>query len=132
MTINLSDSHGSRWQPTGLVTTLLSPGARQVVRCWLSPSGFLDEQQHPKILLSLINEPGTFADLVRTANANLVPAVVLNELLRKGIVEPLESGHILLRRSAYAPANEQEDSQPETEPDNTLDSDPPRRRFNDI
>ncbi|HAX11440.1 MAG TPA: hypothetical protein DCX68_15520, partial [Marinobacter hydrocarbonoclasticus] len=34
---------------------------------------------------------------------NLVPSVVLAELLRKGIVETLESGHVLLKRSAYAP-----------------------------
>ncbi|GGC59900.1 hypothetical protein GCM10011362_05400 [Marinobacter halophilus] len=83
------------------------------------------------MLLSLINEPGTFTDLVRTANDNLVPAVVLNELLRKGIVETLESGHIMLRRSAYAPANEL-NAQPEADYDDTFGLHPPRRRFNDI
>lgn len=131
MSLNHLDSQSSKWHPTGLVTTLLSPGARQVIRCWLGPFGFLDEQHHPRMLLSMINEPGTFPDLVRTANSNLVPAVVLNELLRKGIVETLESGHILLRRSAYAPATSG-DSQCTTELADCLTAYPPRRRFNDI
>lgn len=131
MTKKLSNSQDSRWQPTELVTTLLSSGARQVVRCWLSPSCFLDEHHHPRMLLSQVNEAGDFSDLVRTANANLVPAVILNELLRKGIVETVESGHILLRRSAYAPVNEQ-NTQPGADFDDTFDLHPPRRRFNDI
>lgn len=87
MSPNHLQSYPSKWQPTGLVTTLLSPGARQVIRCWLGPFGFLDEHDHPRMLLSALNEPGTFWDLVQTANSNLVPAVVLNELLRKGMVE---------------------------------------------
>ncbi|WP_138435314.1 hypothetical protein [Marinobacter shengliensis] len=131
MSPNHSQSHPSKWQPTGLVTTLLSPGARQVIRCWLGPFGFLDEQQHPRMLHSIINEPGTFGDLVRTANSNLAPAVVLNELLRKGIVETLESGHVLLRRSAYAPATE---ALPLSAGgfEESIAAYPPRRRFNDI
>ncbi len=131
MALNLSNSQPARWQPTELVNTLLSPGARQVIRCWLGPSGFLDDHHHPRMLLSLINEPGSFPDLVHAANANLVPAVVLNELLRKGIVETLESGHILLRRSAYAPSGQQ-GSQPPEDVEDTFGFNPPRRRFNDI
>ncbi len=131
MSPNHSQSHPPKWQPTGLVTTLLSPGARQVIRCWLGPFGFLDEQQHPRMLLARINDPGTFGDLVRTANSNLAPAVVLNELLRKGIVETLESGHVLLRRSAYAPATEAA-QQSTVASDDCLAAYSPRRRFNDI
>lgn len=78
-----------RWQTTELVSMLLSPGARQVVRYWLSSEHFLDEQKHPKVVLATPphEPPHSFVDLVQIANPNLVPSVVLAELLRKGIVE---------------------------------------------
>ncbi|KPQ27566.1 MAG: hypothetical protein HLUCCX14_14325 [Marinobacter excellens HL-55] len=131
MTKNLPNGHELRWQPTELVTTLLSSGARQVIRCWLSPSRFLDEQHHPKMLLSQINDTDTFSDLVHTANGNLAPAVILNELLRKGIVETVGNGYILLRRSAYAPASSQA-AQPKTNHDEVFGLHPPKRRSNDV
>lgn len=128
-----SASTGSaRWQPTGLVTTLLSPGARQVVRCWLVAEDYLDEHHHPRMLLSSPDAPSPFADMVHCANPNLVPAVVLGELLRKGIVESLDSGHILLRRSAYAPAGKADTADPSAEPETPISERIPRRRFNDI
>ena len=95
MALNVPTGQPPRWQTTELVSMLLSPGARQVVRYWLSSEHFLDEQKHPKVVLATPHEPHSFVDLV--------PSVVLAELLRKGIVETLESGHVLLKRSAYAP-----------------------------
>ncbi|ERS85982.1 MULTISPECIES: hypothetical protein [Marinobacter] len=103
MALNVPTGQPPRWQTTELVSMLLSPGARQVVRYWLSSEHFLDEQKHPKVVLATPHEPHSFVDLVQIANPNLVPSVVLAELLRKGIVETLESGHVLLKRSAYAP-----------------------------
>ena len=121
----------ARWQPTGLVTTLLSPGARQVINCWLGTGDFLDEQHQPRILLALAEGDDAFTDLVRCANPDLVSAVVLNELLRKGIVEALESGHVLLKRSAYAPAGQPEPESVLAEPEDLFSNGIPRRRFND-
>lgn len=131
MNANGESSQQARWQPTGLVTTLLSAGARQVVRCWLGSDRFLDEHHHPRMILALADDPDTFPELVHAANPNLVSAVVLNELLRKGIVEKLESGHVLLRRSAYAPVNENE---PEgvTNEETAFTVTSLRRRYNDI
>ena len=103
MVLSVMAGQIDRWQPTELVSMLLSPGARQVVNSWLKTDVFLDEQHHPRMLLSMPHDPQSFADLVQAANPNLVPAVVLNELLRKGIVESLESRHVLLKRSTYAP-----------------------------
>jgi hypothetical protein len=118
-----------RWEPTGLVTTLLSSGARNVIRCWLDLSRFRDEHHHPRMLPMEKQEPGTFQALVHEAGENLVPAVVLNELLRKGIVETLDSGHVLLRRSAYAPFGGEIENIADQE--FSFDLAAPKRRYND-
>ncbi|WP_417517222.1 DUF6502 family protein [Marinobacter sp.] len=90
-----------RWEPTELASTILSAPSRQVVSHWISSLSFLDENQHP-ILLALNNqsEPSV-SQLVRAVNPDFAPSVILNELLRKGVVEQLDSGHVLLRRSTY-------------------------------
>jgi|SRR5690554_3956709 len=90
-----------RWEPTELASTILSGPSREVVRHWISALGFLDENLHP-VLLSMNNqkEP-TFSQLVQAVNPGLSSSVVLNELLRKGVVEQLDSGQVLLRRSTY-------------------------------
>ncbi|WP_100638423.1 DUF6502 family protein [Marinobacter salexigens] len=90
-----------RWEPTVLASTLLSAPSREVIKHWISAVAFLDENQHPVLLsMNSQNEP-TFSQLVQAANPKLAPSVVLNELLRKGIVEQLDSGQVLLRRSTY-------------------------------
>lgn len=131
MILKVASGQPPRWQPTGLVTTLLSPGARQVIRCWLGSESYQDEQHHPRMVLALSDEPGAFPALVRLANPSLVSAVVLSELLRKGIVETLESGHVLLRRSAYAPTNELTQENAPTEAFPSVSERTPRRRSND-
>src|SRR5690554_4062942 len=90
-----------RWEPTELASTILSGPGREVVRYWISALEFLDENMHP-VLLSMDNlrEP-TFTQLVQAVSPALVASVVLNELLRKGVVEQLNSGQVLLRRSTY-------------------------------
>lgn len=99
-----SPNHSARWVPTDLVYILLSSPARQVVRSWLESPQFLDEQKDPA-LMSLDEEQSfSFPALVRAVNPDYVPVVILNELLRKGIVETMGTGHVLLRRSAYAPS----------------------------
>ncbi|OZB05185.1 MAG: hypothetical protein B7X58_14280, partial [Marinobacter sp. 34-60-7] len=60
-----------RWEPTGLVTTLLSSGARNVICCWLELSRFRDETDHPKMLPVEKQETGTFQALVHEAGDNL-------------------------------------------------------------
>lgn len=91
------------WQPTDLVITLLSASAREVVRHWISSKRFLDSNNEPTLLPMASPEGAGFIALVNQVNRDLAPAVIINELLRKGIVEQHESGCLLLRRSAYIP-----------------------------
>lgn len=97
------------WQPTELVSTLLSASAREVVRHWISSKRFLDANNEPTLLLMASTEEAGFISLVGQVNGDLVPAVICSELLRKGIVEQHDSGRLLLRRSAYVPGLPQED-----------------------
>ncbi|MEH6561663.1 MAG: hypothetical protein V7713_09545 [Marinobacter sp.] len=90
-----------RWEPTELASTILSASSREVVRHWISAVAFLDENQHP-VLLAMSNESEpSFNQLVQAVDPGFAPSVVLNELLRKGIVEQVDSGCVLLRRSTY-------------------------------
>ncbi|MBK1853065.1 hypothetical protein FE845_17085 [Marinobacter sp. 1-4A] len=89
------------WEPTELASTILSASGRQVVSHWISAMAFLDENQHPVLLAMDKQSEPSFNQLVHAVNPGFVPAVVLNELLRKGVVEQLDSGYLLLRRSTY-------------------------------
>jgi len=91
------------WQPTELVSTLLSASAREVVRHWISSARFLDANNEPTLLLVSGSQETGFGALVGQVSRDLVPAVILSELLRKGIVEQYERGRLMLRRSAYVP-----------------------------
>lgn len=93
----------SFWQPTELVSTLLSRGARDVVRHWIGQKRFLDDDNQPRSLNVGSPDDADFNNLISLVNPHLVPAVICNELLRKGIVETHDNGSLLLRRSAYVP-----------------------------
>jgi hypothetical protein len=90
-----------RWEPTELASTILSAPGREVVSHWISAVAFLDENQHPVLLAVNNQSEPSFSQLVLAVNPDFAPSVVLNELLRKGVVEQLDSGHVLLRRSTY-------------------------------
>ncbi|MBL1272196.1 MAG: hypothetical protein ACI92B_001829 [Marinobacter maritimus] len=90
-----------RWEPTELASTILSGPGRDVVRHWISALAYLDENQHPVLLAVNNQSEPSFSQLVQSVNAGYAPSVILNELLRKGVVEQLDSGHVLLRRSTY-------------------------------
>lgn len=90
-----------RWEPTELASTLLSASSRDVVSHWISALAFLDENQHPVMLTMDVHSKPAFSQLVYAVNPRLVPAVILNELLRKGVVELLDNDYLLLRRSTY-------------------------------
>ncbi|HBX39137.1 MAG TPA: hypothetical protein DEG64_01260 [Marinobacter adhaerens] len=120
-----------RWEPTELASTILSASSRQVIRSWISSSEFLDEHHDPVMLLMDNYATDSFRSLVQATNPDFSPTVVLNELLRKGVVEPLDSGYLMMRRSIYAP------SQPGLPRESRVDQvfehedEIPRRRFND-
>lgn len=103
MSPGASTSAESFWQPTELVSTLLSRGARDVVRHWISQKRFLDDNNQPRSLSVDSPEDADFNNLISLVSPHLVPAVICNELLRKGIVEKHDNGSLLLRRSAYVP-----------------------------
>ena len=121
-----------RWEPTELASTILSASSRQVIRSWISFNEFLDEHHHPVMLMTDNRSPNSFSYLVRATNPEFVPTVVLNELLRKGVVESLDNGYLLLRRSVYAP------SQPRLHGESRInkvfrhEDEIPRRRYNDV
>lgn len=92
------------WETTELVDLLLSPGAREVLNCWLTDTRFLDENLEPA-LLPLAEEGGTgLLNLVIRPGKELSPARLLDELLDSGLVEQAALGIFLLRRAAYMPS----------------------------
>ncbi|GGE55410.1 hypothetical protein GCM10011533_04810 [Streptosporangium jomthongense] len=90
-----------RWEPTELASTILSAPGREVVSHWISAVAFLDENEHPVLLGTDNQSEPTFSQLVQAVNPEFAPSVILNELLRKGVVEQIDDGHVLLRRSTY-------------------------------
>lgn len=94
-----------QWDLAEMAYTILSPCARQILKCWISFPEFLDENWHPVILETAVSSAGEnrgFQSLVREVNPLLASTVILNELRRKHIVEMLDNGQVLLKRSAYA------------------------------
>lgn len=99
------DSMVARWRITELVETLLSPGTREVVQTWLGDHRFLDKQGDPAMLSLVETEKPEFGQLVQKTNQRLEVNNVFMELTRLGLVEQLDSGYLMLRRSAYGPGN---------------------------
>lgn len=120
------------WQLTELVRTLLSASAREVVWHWVSSKRFLDANNEPTLLPMAGSDEAGFTNLVGQVNRDLAPAVIFNELLRKGIVEQHESGCLLLRRSAYVPGLPHEDDAFALAEDRGAYGRTPRRRRNDF
>lgn len=90
-----------RWEPAELACTILSAPSREVVSYWISALTFLDENQHPVVLATSSHGDLNFNQLVREVNPGYAAPVILNELLRKGVVEQSGSDQVLLRRSTY-------------------------------
>lgn len=89
------------WELAESVGIILSPAAYEVARYWVTAADFLDENGHPAMLaMRAQSEPG-FYQLVEAVHLAVPSCDVLDELLRKGVAEQLESHHVLLRRSAY-------------------------------
>ncbi|MDO6823005.1 hypothetical protein [Marinobacter sp. 1_MG-2023] len=120
-----------RWEPTELASTILSASARQVIRAWISSKEFLDEHNDPVMLMMDTQSANSFAQLVQSTSPELAPLVVLNELLRKGVVEPLDNGSLLLRRSVYAPSQPRRHRAHRINRIFRADEAIARRRFND-
>jgi hypothetical protein len=123
-----------QWEIAEMACTILSPGARQILRYWVRSPEFLDDNRHPVVLgtaNSQVGEQWAFQCLVRAANPAAAPMAILNELQRKEIVEMLDNGQVFLRRSAYMISHPQFKSEPYEHnalmPDATL----PCRRYND-
>lgn len=120
-----------RWEPTELASTILSASSRQVIRSWISSKEFLDEHYDPLMLLMDNHATNSFRNLVQATNPDFAPTVVLNELLRKGVVEPLDSGYLMLRRSVYAPSQPRLPSESGADQVFETEDEIPRRRFTD-
>ena len=120
-----------RWEPTELASTILSASSRQVIRSWISSKEFLDEHHDPVMLLMDSHATNSFSNLVQATDPDFAPTVVLNELLRKGVVEPLDSGYLMLRRSVYAPSQPRLPTEARGDQVSEFEDEMPRRRFND-
>jgi hypothetical protein len=125
---------GPQWDLAGMAYTILSPCARQILKYWIRCPEFLDESMHPVMLrtaASTTDENKAFQYLVHQANPALAAAVILNELQRKKIVEVLDNGQILLRRSAYVVSHPQFENEPYERSTLNLDTEFPCRRYDD-
>ncbi|WP_150910541.1 hypothetical protein [Marinobacter halotolerans] len=91
------------WQPAELVNALLSRPCRNVIRHWIRNEHFLGADNEPRLLRAYGDKENGFDRLVYQCDSLLSPAVVRNELLRKGVVELTDDDRIMLRRSAYVP-----------------------------
>ena len=131
MSLTRQPNIACRWEPTELASTILSAASRQVIRSWISSNEFLDEHHDPVMLLMDNHATNSFRNLVEATNPDFAPTVVLNELLRKGVVEPLDSGYLMLRRSVYAPAQPWLTGESRVGQVHESEDDIPRRRFND-
>ncbi|MHB8453725.1 MAG: DUF6502 family protein [Acidiferrobacterales bacterium] len=76
--------------------------AARVIATWVSTSRYLDAHRRPRSLpLSATGNRPSFESLVRETRADMRPNVILDELLRVGVVEVLEGDKVKLLRSAY-------------------------------
>lgn len=132
MTVMNGPGKCRRWEPTELAVTLLSKGALQVVRQWISCAAFLDHHDDPMMLAMAGGSEGGFIRLVYRANRELPPAVILKELLGKGIVEQHVSGKLLLRRIAYVPSQPRRKSATRVQPGAVIAPPFRRRRHTDF
>ena len=120
------------WQTTELVSTLLSRSARDVVRHWISQKPFLGDDNQPRSLSFGSSDYDDFSSLIAQVGPHLAPAVIRNELLRKGIVEQHDNGSLLLRRSAYVPGVLSEQDLGLYPEKRLVSGEDPRRRRNDL
>lgn len=98
--ISAGAGHGALRKEAGI--------AVRVIAEWVGNRHFLDARGRPRFLplRSTGNKP-TFESLIRKVKADMRPKVVLDELLRAGVVE-LENDKVRLRRNAYVPASPDE------------------------
>lgn len=82
--------------------------AVRVVSGWRRDETFLDPSGEP-LRLPLEGDGVDFGALVRKYSGDLPPRAILDELLRSGSVERLESGDIRLLSSSYGPQSGMED-----------------------
>ncbi len=76
--------------------------AARVIATWVSTSRYLDMHRRPKCLpLNATGNRPSFESLVRETRADMRPNVILDELLRVGVVEALDGDKVKLLRSAY-------------------------------
>jgi hypothetical protein len=118
----------ARWRITELVETLLSPAACEVLETWLGDYHFLDNQGDPALLSLAETEKSEFGQLVQRTNQRIEVSNVFLELTRLGLVEQLDTGYVMLRRSAYGPGNAGPSDRPRPTP---ADEDMPYRRYTD-
>lgn len=125
---------GPQWDLAGMAYTILSPCARQILKYWIRNPEFLDESLHPVMLgttASTSDGNKAFQHLVHEADPTLLSSVILNELQRKEIVEVLDNGQILLKRSAYVVSHPQFENESYERSTLSLDTEFPCRRYND-
>jgi len=81
--------------------------ATQIISRWTTEAEYLDRDGRPLLLPRLAAEDdsaaASFASLVRSVNTDIRPRVVLDELLRLGIVELSADEQICLRADAFVP-----------------------------
>lgn len=79
--------------------------ATQIISRWTTEPSFLDATGQPRLLPRLAGEAeaASFDSLVRSVNTDIRPRVVLDELLRLGIVALAADEQVCLRADAFVP-----------------------------
>ncbi len=82
--------------------------AERVLTSWISDPLFLDEKGDPRILS--FEGDNSFSELVRLYSGDMTPRAVLDELVRVGNVEHMDSGEVRLLSRGYLPKAQSEES----------------------
>ncbi len=91
--------------PADLATPKRVSLATQIISRWTTESVYRDDAGVPRLLPRASAEPEvvSFESLVRSLNTDIRPRVVLDELVRLGVVELAADDHVCLRADAFVP-----------------------------
>lgn len=82
--------------------------AKQVLSGWIRDSDFLDENKNPKIL-SLKHTDISFETLVGRYSGDITSRAILDELIRVGAAEKVDSDFVKLKQEALIPKKSEQD-----------------------
>lgn len=80
----------------------------RVISGWIEDNEFCSDSGYPRTL-PIHGETGSFESLVNKYSGDMPVRAMLDELLRVGVVEKIESHHVSLLRHAYIPEGDEDE-----------------------